>query len=53
MKALLFIIAAVIAMCSASSCSFHRQSTIKGKAIIITVDTTHVEHEGFFLIKTK
>lgn len=53
MKTLLFIIAAVIAMCSVSSCSFHRQSTIKGKAVIITVDTTVVDHEGYFLIKSK
>lgn len=53
MKALLFIIAAVIAMCSASSCSFQRQSTIKGKAVIITVDTTVIDHAGHFIIKSK
>ena len=34
-----------------SGCSTSHKTTIKGKAIIITVDTTTVKHNGYFQLK--
>lgn len=35
------------------SCSVHRQCTIKGKTLIVTVDTTIINHNGSVKIQTK
>lgn len=34
-----------------SGCSTSQKTTIKGKATIITVDTTKVTHNGYFQLK--
>lgn len=35
-----------------ASCSIHRKAEITGKAIVITIDTTTIHHQGNLELKT-
>lgn len=43
----------VLGVSSLTSCSVHRDTTISGKATIITTDTTYVLHNSFFNYQNK
>lgn len=45
------LIAAYLGVTSLSSCTFSRSSIAEGRATIITVDTTYIQHNG--TLKTK
>lgn len=45
------LIAAYLGVTSLSSCTFSRSSVAGGRSIIVTVDTTYVNHQG--VLKTK
>lgn len=45
------LIAAWLGVTSLSSCSFSRSTVADGRATIVTVDTTYINHQGVF--KTK
>lgn len=45
------LIAAYLGVTSLSSCTFTRSSVVRGRATIITVDTTYIKHNG--TLKTK
>lgn len=45
------LIAAYLGVTSLSSCTFSRSSVADGRAIIVTVDTTYINHQG--VLKTK
>lgn len=45
------LIAAYLGVTSLSSCTYSRSSIAEGRAVIITVDTTYIQHNG--TLKTK
>lgn len=45
------LIAAYLGVTSLSSCTYSRSSIAEGRATIITVDTTYIQHNG--TLKTK
>lgn len=45
------LIAAYLGVSSLSSCTYSRSSIAEGRATIITVDTTYIQHNG--TLKTK
>lgn len=45
------LIAAYLGVTSLSSCTYSRSSIVEGRATIITVDTTYIQHNG--TLKTK
>ena len=45
------LVAAYLGVTSLSSCTFSRSSVADGRAIIVTVDTTYINHQG--VLKTK
>lgn len=45
------LIAAYLGVTSLSSCTFSRSSVAEGRAIIVTLDTTYINHQG--VLKTK
>lgn len=54
LKVLLYaltLIGSALGISALTSCAFQRSSVVDGRATIITVDTTFVQHSGFF--KTK
>lgn len=54
LKVLLYaltLIGSALGISALTSCAFQRSSVVDGRATIITVDTTFVQHSGF--LKTK
>lgn len=47
------LILSVLGVTSLTSCSVQRDTTISGKATIITTDTTYVLHNSFFNFQKK
>lgn len=47
----LTLLAAYLGVTSLSSCSFSRSTVAEGRATIVTVDTTFINHQG--VLKTK
>ena len=47
------LLGAYFGVTSLSSCTIQRDVEIRGRATILTTDTTYVEHEGTFELKTK
>lgn len=47
------LILSVLGVSSLTSCSVQRDTTISGKATIITTDTTYVLHNSFFNYQKK
>lgn len=45
------LIAAYLGVTSLSSCTFNRSTVAEGRATIVTVDTTYINHQG--VLKTK
>lgn len=45
------LIGAYLGVTSLSSCTFSRSSVVEGRATIVTVDTTYINHQG--VLKTK
>lgn len=45
------LIGAYLGVTSLSSCTFSRSSVAEGRATIVTVDTTYINHQG--VLKTK
>ena len=45
------LVAAYLGVTSLSSCTFSRSSVAEGRATIVTVDTTYLNHQG--VLKTK
>lgn len=45
------LIATVFGVSSLTSCAFQRSSVVDGRATIVTIDTTYIQHSGF--LKTK
>ena len=45
------LLAAYLGVTSLSSCTFSRSSVAEGRATIVTVDTTYINHQG--VLKTK
>lgn len=55
-KVLLYIltlIAGYFGVTSLTSCTIHRDVQVKGRAVIVTNDTTIVNHDGYLEFKTK
>ena len=55
-KVLLYILTLIggyYGVTSLTSCTIHREAEIKGRAIIVTNDTTIVNHDGHLEFKTK
>lgn len=50
---LLTLIGGYFGVTSLSSCTVQRKAQIKGKAVVVTIDTTTIHHEGSFELKTK
>lgn len=49
----LTLIAGYFGVTSLTSCAIQRKSEIKGRAIIVTNDTTIVNHDGLIELRTK
>lgn len=49
----LSLVAAYFGVTSLASCAVERDVDIRGKATIYMTDTTYVEHQGKFELKTK
>lgn len=45
------LVAAYLGVSSLSSCTFSRSTVAEGRATIVTVDTTYINHQG--VLKTK
>lgn len=45
------LIATALGVSSLTSCAFQRSSVVDGRATIVTVDTTFIQHSGY--LKTK
>lgn len=45
------LVAAYLGVTSLSSCTFSRSTVAEGRATIVTVDTTYINHQG--VLKTK
>ena len=45
------LIAAYLGVSSLTSCAFQRSSVVDGRATIVTIDTTYIQHSGY--LKTK
>ena len=45
------LIATAFGVSSLTSCAFQRSSVVDGRATIVTIDTTYVQHTGY--LKTK
>lgn len=55
-KVLLYILTLIggyFGVTSLSSCTIQRKAQITGKAVIVTIDTTTIHHEGSLELKTK
>lgn len=51
LKVLAAIIAAILSVLTVTSCSASKQVDITGRACIVTVDTTFVNHNTNFILK--
>lgn len=49
----LSLLGAYFGVTSLTSCTIQRKAQITGKAVVVTVDTTTVLHEGSLELKTK
>ncbi len=47
----LTLISAYLGVISLASCTYSRSSVAEGRAIVVTVDTTYINHQG--MLKTK
>ncbi len=45
------LIATALGVSSLTSCAFQRSSVVDGRATIVTIDTTFIQHSGY--LKTK
>ena len=45
------LIATAFGISSLTSCAFQRSSIVDGRATIVTIDTTYIQHSGY--LKTK
>ena len=47
----LTLIGSVFGISALTSCAFQRSSVVNGRATVVTVDTTYIQHSGY--LKTK